>query len=164
MTRKRSICCNDQPKRRKDKKNPYTLSGCDNKHYLSFEDGQGNTYRLEISPELYCAFNEFELADLKELNIVDRHIEHSELTEESLNNRAFRHERSVEDTVIENMLYEKLREGIATLSEMQKRRLILHYFYGLTYEDIAAKEGCSHVAVIYSVKAAIKNLKNYFEK
>ena len=30
-----------RPKRRKDKDNPYTLSKRQDKHYLSFRDGQG---------------------------------------------------------------------------------------------------------------------------
>lgn len=30
-----------RPKRRKDKYNPYTLSQKEDKHYLSFRDGQG---------------------------------------------------------------------------------------------------------------------------
>ena len=50
-----------RPKRRKDKDNPYTLSKRQDKHYLSFRDGQGVL-----------------------LNEVDRHYEHSELTEATL--------------------------------------------------------------------------------
>ncbi len=153
------------PKRRKDALNPYTISKSgDGQYSLSFKDGQGDTYFLEISEELYETFNEFELADIKELNIVDRHIEHSELTEESLNNRAVRIEKSVEDIVLQNMYFEQLQEGIDSLSDVQRRRLILHYFDGRTYEEIAEKERCSHVAIIYSVNAAVKNLKKYFNK
>ena len=76
------------PKRRKDKYNPYTIkeqSGC---YFLSFQDGQGAPHELEITKALYDLFNAFELRDLSYLNEADRHIEHSELTEAALYQRA----------------------------------------------------------------------------
>ena len=41
-----------RPKRRKDKDNPYTLSKRQDKHYLSFRDGQGVLRELLINKEL----------------------------------------------------------------------------------------------------------------
>ena len=38
-----------RPKRRKDKDNPYTLSKRQDKHYLSFRDGQGVLRELLIN-------------------------------------------------------------------------------------------------------------------
>lgn len=70
-----------RPKRRKDKDNPYTLSKRQDKHYLSFRDGQGVLRELLINKELFELLNCFELDDLSFLNEVDRHYEHSELTE-----------------------------------------------------------------------------------
>ena len=70
-----------RPKRRKDKDNPYTLSKRQDKHYLSFRDGQGVLRELLINKEPFELLNCFELDDLSFLNEVDRHYEHSELTE-----------------------------------------------------------------------------------
>ena len=42
-----------RPKRRKDKDNPYTLSKRQDKHYLSFRDGQGLLWELLINKELF---------------------------------------------------------------------------------------------------------------
>ena len=78
-----------RPKRRKDKYNPYTLSQKEDKHYLSFRDGQGILRELQITKELFEVLNRFELDDLSVLNEWDRHIEHFEQTEQSLNRRAF---------------------------------------------------------------------------
>lgn len=78
-----------RPKRRKDKDNPYTLSKRQDKHYLSFRDGQGVLRELLINKELFELLNCFELDDLSFLNEVDRHYEHSELTEATLYDRAF---------------------------------------------------------------------------
>ncbi|WP_455758281.1 sigma factor-like helix-turn-helix DNA-binding protein [Ruminococcus champanellensis] len=40
--------------------------------------------------------------------------------------------------------------------------MILYYFQGLTYEQIAEMEGCTFQAVAKSVAAAEKRLKNFF--
>lgn len=61
-----------RPKRRKDKDNPYTLSKRQDKHYLSFRDGQGVLRELLINKELFELLNCFELDDLSFLNEVDR--------------------------------------------------------------------------------------------
>ena len=75
------------PKRRKYKDNPYTIRNIDDKFYILFKDGMNTPQIIEVSKEIYNAFNQFELDDLKELNEFDRHIEHKELTEESIHNR-----------------------------------------------------------------------------
>lgn len=50
------------------------------------------------------------------------------------------------------------------LPEKQYRRLVLYYFGELTYEQIAEMEGCSHPAIIKSIKAAVKAMKKYFSE
>ena len=53
-----------RPKRRKDKYNPYTLTEKEDKHFLSFWDGQGVLRELQITKELFEVLNRFELDDL----------------------------------------------------------------------------------------------------
>lgn len=53
----------------------------------------------------------------------------------------------------------RLHKAIGKLTEVQRRRLILYYFEGLTYSQIAKLEGVSHRAVIYSIEQALKQLK-----
>ncbi len=149
----------NHPKRRKDKYNPYTICEENGKYYLSFSDGQGVRYEMEIQKELFDMLNQFELDDLSVLNEWDRHIEHFEQTEQSLNRRAYYKAESVEDAVLRNIEYERIHRAISELPETQRRRLTLYYFQGLTYEQIAEMEGCSHPAVIKSVSAAIKKIR-----
>ena len=113
-----------RPKRRKDKDNPYTLSKRQDKHYLSFRDGQGVLRELLINKELFELLDCFELDALSFLNEMDRHYEHSELTEATLYDRAFVLPESVEDAVLRNMRYEALHNAINKLPETQRRRLI----------------------------------------
>ena len=51
-----------RPKRRKDKYNPYTLTIKEDKHFLSFRDGQGVLRELLINKELFELLNCFELS------------------------------------------------------------------------------------------------------
>ena len=111
-----------RPKRRKDKYNPYTLTKIKDKHILSFRDGQGVLQEITIDRELFELLDRFELDDLSYLNEVDRHYEHSELTEISLYNRATALPESVEDAVLRNLQYEALYNAIWKLPEAQRRR------------------------------------------
>ena len=154
----------NHPKRRKDKYDPYTISTTeDGRHWLTFSDGQGNQHHFEISAAVFALFDSFELDDLSYLNEVDRHYEQSELTEASLYDRAVYRPATVEESALQSMEYAQLHRAISELPEIQKRRLILYYFQGLTYEQIAGMEGCTFQAVAKSVAAAVKRLKNFLK-
>lgn len=118
---------------------------------------------VEIDKVLYELFNRFELEDFPHLNRVSRHIEHFELTEASLNDRAFYKAESLEETVSRNIEYELLHKAISKLPEIQKRRLLLYFFGELTYEQIAQIESCTKRAVKFSVDLAIEKLKKAFD-
>ena len=152
------------PNRKKDKHNPYTLMIVEGRYYLSFKDGRGVMQNIEIEKVLYDLFNRFELEDVSYLNRVSRHIEHSELTENSLNDRVFYKEESLEETVSRCIEYELLHKAISKLPETQRRRLLLYFFGELSYEQIAKLEGCTKMAVKGSVDIALKKLKKLFEK
>jgi len=147
------------PKRRKDKYNPYSISKTDRYFFLSFKDGQGQLHEMKISRALYNLLDSFELDDLSFLNEVDRHYELSELTEASLNNRAFHKSKSLEDTAFQNIVNERLYKAISKLPEVQRRRVIMYFFGDLTHEQIAEMEGCKYQAVQSSIYVALKALK-----
>lgn len=149
----------NHPKRRKDKYNPYKICENNGRYYMSFKDGQGVQHDMEIEKGLFDVFNRFELDDLSILNEWDRHIEHFEQTEQSLNRRASNKAESVEEVVLHNIECEELYRAIAALTETQQKRLMLYYFRGLTYHQIDEMEGCSVSAVGGSISAAIKNIK-----
>ena len=154
----------NHPKRRKDKYNPYTIGTTeDGRHWLTFLDGQGNRHHFEISAAVFALFDSFELDDLSYLNEVDRHYEQSELTEASLYDRAVHRPATVEESALQSMEYAQLHRAISGLPEIQKRRLILYYFQGLTYEQIAGMEGCTKRAVKFSVDIAVEKLKKFFK-
>ncbi|MFR2880602.1 MAG: RNA polymerase sigma factor [Lachnospiraceae bacterium] len=148
---------------KRDKHNPYTLMIVEGRYYLSFKDGRGVMQNIEIDKVLYELFNRFELEDISYLNRVSRHIEHSELTEASLNDRAFYKAESLEETVSRSIEYELLHKAISKLPETQRRRLLLYFFGELTYEQIAELEGCTKRAVKFSIDLAIEKLRKVFD-
>ncbi len=148
-----------RPKRRRDKDNPYTLNCRDGSYYITFKDGQSVDQCIEISEELFQVFDRFELDDLRHIHVVERHMEHSVVYEKTLYKRSGRYEESAEDEVIWELTVRELHSAISLLPEVQKRRLVLRYFAGMTYKQIAEIEGCSISPVIRSVETAIKKLK-----
>ncbi len=147
------------PKRRKDKYNPYILTIADGRFYLAFEDGQGVHHEMEIDESLYRLLDRFELDDLSYLNEMDRHLDQTELSEALLNRYASVEQEVLEDTVYRSMQWETVKAEIAHLPEIQKRRLQLYFFDGLTYEEIAALEHCKYQAVQQSVLSALEKIR-----
>lgn len=154
----------NQPKRRKDRYNPYTIYEEKGKHFIMFRDSQDITQCLEIDESLFNVFNDFELEDLSYLNEFDRHQEHLALSESKINERVYETPQSVEDIVIKNLENELLKKAISKLPKVQRKRLTLYYFEGMTYEQIAKIEGCTYQAVQLSVREALKKLKKALSK
>lgn len=154
----------NHPKRRRDKYNPYYICELEGHYYISFQDGQGVLHEFEISRTLYEVFDDSELKDISYLHKWDKYIEHSEVWESTLNERALIQPESVEEIVLKNILTEKLHRAIRTLPLIQRRRLILYFYEGLTYEKIAEREGCSKMSVKRSIDAAIGKLKKILKK
>ena len=150
------------PNRKKDKLNPYTLSIENNTYYISFTDGQGILHKQEISMELYVAFNVFELEDISWINEASRHLTEADAKEEPLRHRIADPSEPVEDHVYRRIMYQELHKAIAQLPEIQRRRILLYYFGGYTYEQIAQMENCTKRAVKFSIDTALKNLREIF--
>lgn len=149
----------NHPKRRKDKYNPYSICELDGHYYISFKDGQGTLHEFEISEALYRAFDTFELEDLSYLNVWDRHLEHSDVWEPTLSRRAFQKPEDFEETILEKVQLERLHRAVASLPELQRRRLTAYFFEDMTYDEIAEREGCTKMPVKRSIENAIERLK-----
>lgn len=156
----------NKPKRRREKYNPYTIIYLedDNRYVIKFKDVHNIEQYVEVTEEIYNIFNSFELKDLTQMNEYDRHIEHSELSIETLNKRMCEKNISVEKTVLDKIKKLELYNAILLLPQKQRKRLILYYFTGLTQIQIAKKEKCSIRAIQYSLNIALKNLKNFLNQ
>lgn len=150
------------PNRKKDKLNPYALSIESGEYYISFSDSQGTHQKVNIDAELYSLFDSFELEDISQLNVISRHYEHSELSDASLNQRVLVQPESLEELYDRKLEYASLHKALSALPEIQRRRIMMYYFQGYSYERIAQIEGCTKRAIKFSVDIALKKLKEYF--
>ncbi len=150
-----------RPKRRKYKDNPYTLNYCEERdiYIISFKDSKGILQNVEVTETIYKAFDRFELDDLSEMNEFDNHIEHSEVFENNLNDRAMDKPISLEDEVIRKSTFDELKKAIEMLPEVQKRRIKKYYFEDKTEQQIADEENATHQSVHIILERAIENLK-----
>lgn len=155
---------NSLPKRRKYKDNPYTRKVINNKYFILFKDVSNAKRMIEVNKEIYNAFDQFELDDLKEMNEFDRHIEHKELTEESIHNREIHKIEGIDDYIIRKTAYEELMNAINQLSCTQRRRIKMYYFDELDLKTIAAIEKTSFQMISKSIKQGIKKLKKFLTK
>ncbi len=157
-----------RPKRRRDKNNPYEIftvgieTDCP-RYFVRFTDSICVEHCIEIKKELFDLFDQFELDDISFFNEVDRHIEQSELSEAMLEQRVFQPLCSVEDEVYHSLQMQAVRTQISCLPDIQKRRLQMYFFEGLTYEEIAAMEGCTVMPVKRSIDRALRKIKSFFE-
>ena len=153
-----------RPSRRKDKDNPYTMIVKDGKFFVMFRDIDNESVTVEVSKDVYALFNTFELEDLALMNEFDRHSEHSELGEQELVRRAEIVHITMDDIVAAKMENESLMAAVDKLPTKQRRRVILYFFHGLTYGEIARIENCTHQAVQQSVCNSLKKLEKYLDK
>lgn len=156
----------ERPKRRKHRDNPYTLNYIESKNIytVSFKDVKGKLQEVEINKEIYIAFDRFELDDLSEMNEYDNHIEHSEIFENNLESRAKDKPILLEDMIIQKITFEKLKEAINLLPEVQRRRIKKYYFEDKNEKEIANEEKISQKNVSKSLAVAKRNLKEILKK
>jgi RNA polymerase sigma-70 factor (ECF subfamily) len=124
------------------------------RYFVSFRDGQAITREVEVNREIYLTLDDCRKHEKRQRSFYERHVEYSELTEETLNSRARLKPKSVEETIAEMERSEVLRKAIAELPEIQRRRLLLYCEHGMTYAAIGRLEGCSATSVKSTVDIA----------
>ena len=130
-----------------------------------FKNGNGQQVETEISQKVAKTLFEAFVKTERNLRRSDeRHLNYTELTEDELQQRVFDAPKSLQEKIDTKIRNEQLHKAIEKLPKTQRRRLILYYFENYTLEQIASIEGCSSVAVKYSLDCASKNIKKYFSK
>ena len=153
------------PKRKRDKYNPYKIifEQETETYFLQFCDSRKIMQCIKISQEIYEIFNKFELEDISQMHKIDKHIEQSELYDETIYKRACNVDITLEEIVENKILNQKLYDAINSLNSIQKRRIIMYYFENKTLREIADIEGCSYVSIKNSIDIAIKKLKIFLK-
>ena len=134
------------------------------RYFIGFKDGQGKYHELEVSYAFYLAFRRLELDNRKIQNWDWRHREFNEVWEETLQRRALRLPKSLDELLLDAERDELLYRTIDALPETQKRRFLLHYDCGYTYRMIGRMEGCSEGAARQSVILAREKVRAAMRK
>lgn len=93
-----------------------------------------------------------------------RHKEHNEVYEETLNKRAVFKPKGVEELIMEAELSELLHKTIDSLPEIQRRRFLLYYEYDYNYYQTGAMEHCTASSVGKSICIAKEKVKAQMKK
>ena len=141
-----------------DTTNPYALrieiAGGITHYYVSFKDGQSVPRETEVSRPVYIEFLRFVRIERNLRRWDERHVEQSDLTDETLFERSAQQPKGLEETVFDSLRNDHLRQAVQSLPEKQRRRFVLYHEFGLTYDQIAKMEGCTKVAVKYAIDKA----------
>lgn len=148
-------------KRNKSKDNPYTLSYDEMKetYIVEFKDNKNQLHKVEISEKIYEQFDRFELEDISQIHKYRKHIEHSEVYEETLLHRAINKPISIEEEVEYKIMLEDIKNAFSVLTETQKRRIKMYYFDDLNFKQIAAIEHCDESSVRESIYKGLEKIK-----
>jgi RNA polymerase sigma-70 factor (ECF subfamily) len=130
------------------------------RYYVSFTDGESIRRETEVSRPVYNEFLRFVKTERNLRRWDERHIEQSDLTDETLNRRALNPPKSVEETIFDSQRNERLRRAVAELPEIGRRRFVLYHEFGLTYEQIAVMEGCRRASVCETVLRAEEKIRD----
>lgn len=117
-----------------------------------------------MTEEVYEALTETFRKEVHAQQMRDlRHITREGYTEGETEDLIFESGESLEDMVIRQMELEILQKAMQSLTEVQRERLHLYFFEGLTYRQIAEKKGIGEKNVRESITGAIKKIKKFFD-
>ena len=131
---------------------------------IGFKDGQGDYHELEVSEQFFMKFRQMERRNRNLLQWDERHREFNEVWEETLNRRALRLPKSIDELILDAERDELLYQTIRTLPETQRRRFLFYYEYDLNYYQIGAMEHCTASSARSSVVIAREKIKEKMKK
>lgn len=128
-----------------------------------YKDAIGETEYTYVTEEVYEALTETFRKEVHAQQMRDlRHITREGYTEGETEDLIFESGESLEDMVIRQMELETLQKAMQSLTEVQRERLHLYFFSGLTFRQIGEKSGVSDMSVRESIEASLKKIKKFF--
>ena len=124
----------------------------------------GQALSVEVSVDVY---EYLDRADHKEENRAHekrRHWDIREFDEYIIAAEGRTYQETPEQYVCRMETQDELMAALSLCTETQRRRFLLYALDGLSYEQIARLDGCSKVAVHYSIEAVQKKIKKFFGK
>jgi RNA polymerase sigma factor (sigma-70 family) len=126
---------------------------------IEYKTADGSRIRVEVSTPVKELLEQSDRQIRSQRRQDRRHLEYEEYSDGLNDAAAVLTQEDFADLVIRMDSYKQLYSAVKKLSKTQRRRLIMRYFDGLTYRQIAEQENVSHRAVAYSIERAIETLK-----
>lgn len=130
-------------------------------YIVTVPDADRKMQPVEVSLEIYQIFAESDRMEQRQRYERRMHLDSRPL-EQCLHRNAA--SETLEETFERMELAEKVWAGLSHLSPKQRQRLILHFWSGYSYAEIAAMESCNKATVMRSVKTGLKKFQKYFLK
>lgn len=140
------------------------FSNNNSKNIIMFKDVNGKTKIIRANEILINEYKKRKSEENSQNIKFSRYIEHSELTDISLNKRAINKEISLEEQVISNLESERIIKEIWKLPTPQNRRVYMYIVDEFSYTKIAKIENRSIPTVKESVDRGLENLRKKLKK
>lgn len=134
------------------------------KNIIVFKDENGNSRAIRANKLLRDEYKKRKSEENSQNIKFSRYIEHSELTDISLNKRAVDKEVSLEDQVVSNLETERIIKEIWKLPAPQNRRVYMYIVDEFSYTKIAKIEDRSIPTVKESIDRGLENLRKKLKK
>ena len=150
-----------RPSRRKFTDNPYRLESIVKKeiYIIKFTDNKGNKHSIQVDKKVFDLFDESEKYENAQFFEYYKYFNHKNININNIKNKSL-----IEDYVINKHTTEELKRALNSLPKIQKRRIVKYFFENKTYEEIGNEEGCSKMAIKYSIDIALQKLSKKFQK
>ncbi len=113
------------------------------RYSIGFKNGEGDYHELEVSEQFFVEFRQMERRNRNLLQWDERHREFNEVWEETLNRRALRLPKTLDELLMDKERDELLYLLIDGLPEIQRRHFLLYYDYDFNYYQIGEDEAIS---------------------
>jgi len=120
--------------------------------------------KVEVTDELIECFDDFRKVKNNQKKSDERHIDFRGV-EYAENEAIIVHsKKSIEEIIFEDEKKEQLHLALSSLTVIQRRRVMLHYFDGMAIKEISKLENAVIRVVSRSIRKAEENIAKYFLK
>lgn len=126
---------------------------------ITYKLANGSQIRIEVSNEIKELLEQSDRQIQTQRRQDRRHLDYVEFVDSLSNAAMINQQTDIADFFIQMENYRRLYAATLQLSEVQRRRLLLHFVNNLTYRQIGDLEGINQGTVCRSIKRAIKQLQ-----
>lgn len=136
----------------------------ESKNIIAFKDVNGKSRIIRANKILRDEYKRRKSEENSQNIKFSRYIEHSELTDISLNKRAVNKEISLEEQVVSNLELERIIKEIWKLPTPQNRRVYMYIVDEFSYTKIAKIENRAIPTIKESIDRGLENLRKKLRK